>query len=347
MADLKVRISQLPPWTPLDTDIIPYVDLATNTTKKALKSELKGDSWPAWPAWPQGIQGIQWPIWPQGIQGLQWEKGDKWDTWAQGVQWIQGIQWKWINTVTSNKVWKTTTVTISWTFDNSPQNFQILDWEGSWDMSKSIYDTNNNGIVDNSEALNWQAGSYYLNTDNHTNWTTNKVFTALEQSKLSWIEAGAEVNNISDTNATDLTDWWDTTLHTHDWRYYTETETNSLLSNKQDTLVSWTNIKTVNGTSLLWSWNIVISGWWLSYSEINSSQSISTWNYYWVTCSSDITLTLPDWTSVWDSVSIKKLDNTNYTIIINGNIELDWSITMDTQFESIDLYWNWIYYLIK
>ena len=65
-------------------------------------------------------------------------------------------------------------------------------------MYKSVYDTNNNWIVDNSEALNWQAGSYYLNTDNHTDWTTNKVYTATEQTKLSGIEAGAEVNNISD-----------------------------------------------------------------------------------------------------------------------------------------------------
>lgn len=29
----------------------------------------------------------------------------------------------------------------------------------------------------------------------------------------------------------------------------------------QTILVSWTSIKTVNWTSLLWSWNIVISGW--------------------------------------------------------------------------------------
>lgn len=31
------------------------------------------------------------------------------------------------------------------------------------------------------------------------------------------------------------------------------------LSSKQETLVSWTNIKTINGTSLLWSGNITIS----------------------------------------------------------------------------------------
>lgn len=45
--------------------------------------------------------------------------------------------------------------------------------------------------------------------------TTNKHFTATEKTKLSGIEAGAEVNNISDANATDLTDGNDSTLHYH------------------------------------------------------------------------------------------------------------------------------------
>jgi len=44
------------------------------------------------------------------------------------------------------------------------------------------------------------------------------------------VENGAEVNNISDTDATDLTDGGNTTLHIHDSRYYTETETDTLLS---------------------------------------------------------------------------------------------------------------------
>ena len=53
------------------------------------------------------------------------------------------------------------------------------------------------------------------NTDNHTSGSTNKVFTATEQTKLAGIEAGAETNNISDANATDLTDGGATTLHSH------------------------------------------------------------------------------------------------------------------------------------
>ncbi len=49
-------------------------------------------------------------------------------------------------------------------------------------------------------------------------------------------------------------------VHTHDDRYFTETEVTSLLSGKQSTLVSATNIKTINGTSILGSGNIAIEG---------------------------------------------------------------------------------------
>jgi len=37
-----IKLDELPAGTPIETDIIPYVDLITNTTKKALKSELQG-----------------------------------------------------------------------------------------------------------------------------------------------------------------------------------------------------------------------------------------------------------------------------------------------------------------
>ena len=44
MAELKVKISELNQGTPLSTDIIPYVDLVSGETKKAFKSDLKGDT---------------------------------------------------------------------------------------------------------------------------------------------------------------------------------------------------------------------------------------------------------------------------------------------------------------
>lgn len=44
---------------------------------------------------------------------------------------------------------------------------------------------------------------------------TTASYTTAEETKLSGIEAGAEVNNISDLDVTDLTDGGDTTLHYH------------------------------------------------------------------------------------------------------------------------------------
>lgn len=53
------------------------------------------------------------------------------------------------------------------------------------------------------------------NQDQVGDGTTYKQYSATEKTKLAGIEAGAEVNNISDANATDLTDGNDSTLHHH------------------------------------------------------------------------------------------------------------------------------------
>ena len=394
----------------------------------------KGDKWDKWDKWDQWIQWEVWPQWIQGIQWLKWEKGDKWDKgdqWIQGIQWPAGADWaNWIWTVASVSSWNHITV------NNTDPNNPIINY-------------------------NWE------------------LFSTILKNKLDWIEVWAEVNNISDINATDLTDWWDTSLHSHDWRYYTETETNTLLSWKANlswwNTFNWNQTFTQNIRQLKWDtetkwyewsdWSVVywfyrnldehlnlnigannhwfrsnwqvwiksfpsydldvswiirstwntyvwwvlwiwytsptatlhlkawtaaantaplkltawvklttpedwaieydgthyygtiwttrvqldqtITTWWLTYSAINSSQAITNWNYYWVTCTGDITLTLADWTSSGQNLSIKKLDNTSYTITITGNIEWETSIVMDTQYESLDLFWNWTYYLIK
>lgn len=61
--------------------------------------------------------------------------------------------------------------------------------------------------------------------------------------------------------------------HTHDDRYYTETETDTLLTGKQPTLVSGTNIKTVNSTSLLGSGNVAVQPTLVSGTNIKTVNS--------------------------------------------------------------------------
>jgi len=99
------------------------------------------------------------------------------------------------------------------------------------------------------------------NTDNHTDGTTNKVFSATEKIKLAGVETGAEVNNISDINATDLTDGLNTTLHIHtadrDTDNHTDGVTNKVFTaieksklNGIEALAEVNNISDVNATDL-------------------------------------------------------------------------------------------------
>jgi hypothetical protein len=66
-----------------------------------------------------------------------------------------------------------------------------------------------------------------------SNADTN-AYTDAEKAKLAAVESGAEVNNISDTNATDLTDAGDTSLHYHssdrDRSNHTGTQTSDTIS---------------------------------------------------------------------------------------------------------------------
>ncbi len=59
---------------------------------------------------------------------------------------------------------------------------------GSGDMTKAVYDPN-------------AVAADAFNVDNHTSGTTNKVFTASEQSKLAGIEAGADVTDATNVAA--------------------------------------------------------------------------------------------------------------------------------------------------
>jgi len=106
---------------------------------------------------------------------------------------------------------------------------------GSGDMTKAVYDPDADGDIAEAQLqLNYPTHSNandhayntdtdldatfeasLKNTDNHTSGSTNKVYTATEQTKLTGIQAGAQVNNISDVNATDLTDGGQTALHSH------------------------------------------------------------------------------------------------------------------------------------
>ena len=73
------------------------------------------------------------------------------------------------------------------------------------------------GGVPTTRTVNGNAlsSNVTLDQDDIGDGTTYKQYSATEKTKLSGIEALAEVNNISDANATDLTDAGDSSLHYH------------------------------------------------------------------------------------------------------------------------------------
>ncbi len=135
------------------------------------------------------------------------------------------------------------------------------------------------------DSVNGQTNVVSLDTDDISEGTTNEYYTeakvsantdvvantaknsypSADATKLSGIEAGAEVND----TASEIKTKYESNANTN---AFTDSEKTNLgnqsgtntgdqdLSGLQDTLVSGTNIKTVNSQSLLGSGNIVISG---------------------------------------------------------------------------------------
>lgn len=60
---------------------------------------------------------------------------------------------------------------------------------------------------------------------------TSNDYTTIEKNKLSGIENNAQVNNISNSNATELTSGLTTNLHNHNNLYYTKTEIDNYIIN--------------------------------------------------------------------------------------------------------------------
>ena len=114
--------------------------------------EAEGPAGPAGPAGPEGQTGPTGPTGPAGPTGPTGPAGPTGPT-GNGIDSIE-------KTGTSGLV---DTYTITYTNGNTT-TFTVTngkDGTGSGDMSKSVYDQNNNGIVDNSEKLGGNLPSYF------------------------------------------------------------------------------------------------------------------------------------------------------------------------------------------
>lgn len=141
---------------------------------------------------PADYTGYTWYLW-KGLKGDTGLTGETGATGATGATGSTGTAGNGISSVTlksgNHTPGTTDTYTITFT-DSSTVDFTVYngaDGDGAGDMLKSVYDPTN---VNDSP----------FNADNHSSGTTNKVFTASEQSKLSGIDESAN-NYVHPTTA--------------------------------------------------------------------------------------------------------------------------------------------------
>jgi len=99
---------------------------------------------------------------------------------------------------------------------------------------------------------------------------------------------------------------WNTSW-SNTWDNATNSQYSGLATSKQDTLVSWSNIKTVNSNSLLWSGDLVIASWWhVIQDEWTPLTTRANLNFVWawVTVTDDswnnaTVVTIPEWSIPW------------------------------------------------
>lgn len=134
-------------------DRILILDADTEEARLASKDELKGDKWDQWDPWQAATVSVgstctlapwssatvsnSWTssaaVFNFGIPKWEkWDQGNPWQDWTDWTDWQDWADWNWITSVTSSKVWKTTTVTMN--FDEwDPFSFQVEDWvDGQW-----------------------------------------------------------------------------------------------------------------------------------------------------------------------------------------------------------------------
>ena len=143
---------------------------------------------------------------------------------------------------------------------------------------------------------------YYLveNVDSTTNY------------RPDWTEYDGTASSVVETNPiadwdTYIYDWTNWILQSNTqptvsfsqiaWQPTDNTNLATALGAKQDTLVSWTNIKTVNSTSLLWTGDVTVQETLVSWTNIKTINNTS------LLGSGDITISAPTYTA-WSHIDI-------------------------------------------
>lgn len=174
--------------------------------------------------------------------------------------------WTWIDINASNVISNTSNIKVFYLASTSDlTNAQAAhDWQNWWSTALIIYNNKPYTYLwGNAASMNFKCLYPYEKSSNQT-WKTELVQDALIFSLSSWtvtsISANSRYNTISAYLNTDQ-NYTTPYTPTYDWSPATKKYVDDWLATKQDELVSWVNIRTINWTSVLWNWDIATPTW--------------------------------------------------------------------------------------
>ena len=133
-----------------------------NKIKKAQYSNLKWEKWDTWARINSAsFSGDDIVFGETDWSSVTLANAKTTLTWPQWVEWPTWPTWNWIASITSSKVWKTTTVTITETNSNV-DTFQIQDWaDGESPNVKEFTLSSTSDLTTAQAAYNWYITGNY------------------------------------------------------------------------------------------------------------------------------------------------------------------------------------------
>ena len=194
--------------------------------------------------------------------------------------------------------WAAWTGDVTWPSSSTDADIALFDW-ATWKIIKDSWKklSNYQTALSTQTAYTTKGTATKVPTiTTNTLWQvtgiteTSITFPVTSVNGSTWAVTGLQTTSNLKTSLSDNSDGY----------YPSQKAVKTAVDGKQDTLVSWTNIKTVNWNSLLGSWNISLystitvtltSAWWSSNSQTVSATGVTASNTVFVS---------PAPSSIWD-----------------------------------------------
>lgn len=311
---------------------------------------LKGDTGATGATGPQGIQGPAGPTGPQGPQGIQGIQGEIGPAGPQGPQGDTGATGATGPAGTVTALSSIPDVTLT-----TPTANDLLKYDGAKWVNASAAPFAN--AVSVTSDYTDPATKYLLFSTNTSGYRSVRADDSLTYNALTnTISIGGNDVLTTASAAATVIDDSSTTSTSKAW---SASKANTAITAKQDTLVSGTNIKTVNGTSLLGSGDIAVGSGASIIGEVRAITSATIPNG-WLLCDGSAvsrstyallfaaigtaygagdgstTFNLPDYRgSIGAGVGVRSGQNTTNTLALGDSYAL-MSGTNATKFNAIE-----------